>query len=57
MRMFYYQFLEDNGRITFVCASCRKEAVKEFQKEKGVTEDYVKIRCVVRNMGGINSGS
>lgn len=57
MRMFDYQSLEDNGRITFVCASCRKEAVKEFQKEKGVTEDYVKIHCVVRNMGGINSGS
>ena len=46
-----FKFVLDNGRIFFVCAECRKEAVELFCEEHGCNKDFVKEHCVVKNMG------
>lgn len=55
MVMSDFKFILDSGLIIYICAENRKAAVKEFCKDHGVTEDYVKQHCVVKNMGGIKS--
>ena len=50
-----YKFVVDSGRITYICAESRKEAVEEFCKEHGCDKDFVKEHCVVKNMGRIKS--
>lgn len=53
MVMSDFKFIVDNGLIIYVCAENRKTAVREFCKDHGVTEDYVKQHCIVKNMGRI----
>jgi hypothetical protein len=54
MKTYDYQFVSDSGSIVYICASCRKEAIKCYCKDKGVNTDYVKQHCIVRNMGRIS---
>lgn len=51
-----FKFILDNGRIVYVCAKSRKEAVEEFCKEHGCSKDFVKEHCVVKGMGRIKNG-
>ena len=48
-----FQFVCDNGRIYYVCAESRKEAIRLFCEELGVSLEFVKQHCVVRNMGRV----
>ena len=51
-----FKFITDSGRIVYVCAENRKAAVKAFCIDQGVTEEFVKEHCVVKNMGRIYYG-
>lgn len=53
--MYDFQICTDAGVITYICASCRSEAIKIFCEEKGVSEDYIKKHCIVRKMGAVRS--
>lgn len=50
-----YKFVVDNGRIFYICANSRKEAVEEFCKEHGCDKEFVKEHCVVKNLGRIRN--
>lgn len=51
MIMYDFQICTDVGEITYICASCRKEAIQMFCKEKCINEDYVRKHCLIRNVG------
>lgn len=51
-----FKFVMDSGRIVYVCAESRKEAVKIFCEEQGVPEDFVKRHCLVKYMGYFPKG-
>lgn len=51
MKNYDFQFVSDSGEITYVCASCRKEAINAYCNDKGVSVDWVKRHVIVRNMG------
>jgi hypothetical protein len=48
-----FKFIVDSGRMFYVCAESRKEAVEAFCKEHGVGEEFVKKHCVVKNLGRV----
>ena len=45
--MYDFQFVDDNGTITYVCAKCRSEAIEAYCREKGCSKEYVKEHCVI----------
>ena len=47
--MYDFQFVDDNGTITYVCAKCRSEAIEAYCREKGCSKEYVKKHCIVRH--------
>ena len=49
--LFEFKIIEDAGRISFVCASCRADAIKLFCENTGVSTDYIKNHCIIKNMG------
>lgn len=51
-----YKFVVDSGRIAYICAESRKEAVEEFCKEYGVSKDFVKEHCIVKSLGRCRNG-
>lgn len=49
MRFVGFQFVADNGDISYICAKCRTDAIEIYCKEKGCPEEYVKKHCVIRH--------
>lgn len=47
-----FQFVNDSGRIDYICASCRKEAINIYCSNFGLSEDFVKEHCIVRKVWG-----
>lgn len=54
MAHYDYKFTVDNGRIFYVCADSRKNAVELFCEEHGTSKDFVKDHCVVKSMGRVS---
>jgi len=54
--MYDFKIVDDNGTITYICASCRKEAIQIYCNEKFVGADYIKKHCIIKNVGGVSSG-
>lgn len=50
---FEFKIVEDNGRITYICARTRADAIKYFCEEKGCPNDYVKKHCLVTCEGRV----
>ena len=50
-----FKFIMDCGSIIYICAESRKAAIEEFCKERGVSKDFVKEHCVVKNLGRIKT--
>ncbi len=48
-----FKIVEDNGRITYICAKNRTEAIKYFCEEKGCPRDFVKNHCIVTCEGRV----
>ena len=46
-----FKFILESGRIIYVCADSRKEAIEAFCKEHGCDKDFVKKHCVVKTEG------
>jgi hypothetical protein len=47
--MYDFEFADDNGTITYICAKCRTEAVKIYCREKGCPKEYVEKHCIIRH--------
>lgn len=48
-----FKIVEYNGRITYICATSRADAIKYFCEEKGCTKEFVKKHCLVTCEGRI----
>ena len=48
-----FQFTFDSGRIFYVCAESRKDAIKIFCEEHGMSKEFLEKHCVVKNMGRV----
>jgi len=51
-----FKFVMDNGRITYVRAENRKAAIELFCKEQGISKEFAKEHCKIKNMGRVNNG-
>ena len=49
--MYKFKFIEDVGRICYVCAQTRKKAIEIYCNEKNCNEEYVKKHCKIENWG------
>lgn len=56
MKIYKFQIVTDAGRTVYVCASCRKKAIRLFIEQSGVSESYIKQHCIVRNKGIVEYG-
>jgi hypothetical protein len=54
--MFDFKIVDDTGITTYICASCRKEAIQIYCNEKCVDADHIKKHCIIKNMGGVSNG-
>lgn len=52
--MYKFKFIEDVGRICYVCAQTRKKAIEIYCNEKNCNEEYVKKHCKIENCGKIS---
>ncbi len=52
--MFDYKFVHDNGSITYICASSRKQAIKYFMELHGCSIAFVNDHCVIKCMGRVS---
>ena len=50
----YYMVL-DSGYFYYIQAENRKEAINKFCAEHGISADFVKEHCAVKNLGGIKN--
>ena len=48
-----YKLIFDTGKIFYVPAKSRGEAIETYCKEHGDSKEWVKAHCVVRNLGRI----
>jgi hypothetical protein len=46
--MYDFQFTDDNGTVTYICARCRSEAIESYCQEKGCPKEYVREHCIIR---------
>ena len=53
MMMFDFEISEDNGRITYICAKNRSDAIRLFIEEKGCSKDFVKRHYLVKCLGKV----
>lgn len=53
--MYDFQFVDDNGTTTYVCAKCRTEAIEAYCREKGCSKEHVKEHCVIRRTNLLRS--
>lgn len=51
-----FKFVEDNGRITYLFARTRSDAIKRFCEDKGCPKDYVKKHCLITCEGCVTWG-
>ena len=51
---FDFKISTDAGATTFICASCRTEAIEIYQQQTGVAIDYIKEHCLIKNLGLID---
>lgn len=51
---FDFKISTDAGVITYICASCRTEAIEIYQEQTGVSIDYIKEHCLIKNLGLID---
>ena len=51
---FDFKIISDAGVTTYICASCRTEAIEIYQKQTGVPIDYIKENCLIKNLGIID---
>ena len=54
MAAYDFKFVLDNGKIFYVCAGSRSEAIDLFCKEHGLGKNFIKEHCIVTNLGRIN---
>ena len=54
-KMYYFKICTDAGIISFICASCKKEAIEIFCEDNGINKDYIKQHCIIKNMGGVKA--
>ena len=52
---FDFKISTDAGVTTYICASCRTEAIEIYQQQTGVSIDYIKEHCLIKNLGLIDS--
>ena len=48
-----YEIRDDNGTLSEIQANSRKEAVETYAKIHGMTQDYIREYCVVKNLGKV----
>lgn len=48
--MYDFEFVDDNGTKTYICARNRTEAIKFYCEEKGCPKEYVTEHCVIRKI-------
>ena len=48
MSEFLFKFCFDSGRISYISAGSRKEAIEIFSKENGMSEEWKKKHCVIK---------
>ena len=53
--MYDFEFVSDNGTITYICAKCRSEAIEIYCRENGCQKEWVKEHCVVRHSNLLRS--
>lgn len=53
MAAYDFKFVVDNGHIFYVCAPSRKEAIKLFREEHGVSDAFIKEHTVITNCGKV----
>ena len=51
MRRYKFKISTDAGVTTYICASCRTEAIEIYQEQTGVPIDYIKEHCLIKNLG------
>lgn len=54
MRRYRFKISTDAGVTTYICASCRTEAIEIYQQQTGVLADYIKEHCLIKNLGLID---
>jgi hypothetical protein len=54
MRRYKFKISTDAGVTTYICASCRTEAIEIYQQQTGVPIDYIKEHCLIKNLGIID---
>ena len=55
MKMYDFQFVTDAGMITYICASCKTQAIIAFCEQTNIPEDWVKEHCIIRNKGVVKN--
>lgn len=53
-KKFDFKIITDAGVTTYICASCRTEAIVIYQEQTGVTIDYIREHCLIKNLGIID---
>lgn len=53
MTAYDFKFILDTGRIVYICAPSRKEAIKLFCEEHGCDDEYIKNHVVIRRCGKV----
>ena len=51
---FDFKISADAGVTTYICASCRTEAIEIYQQQTGIPIDYIKEHCLIKNLGLID---
>ena len=54
MRRYRFKISTDADITTYICASCRTEAIEIYQQQTGVPIDYIKKHCLIKNVGLID---
>ena len=54
MRRYKFKISTDAGVTTYICESCRTEAIEIYQQQTGVSIDYIKKHCLIKNLGLID---
>ena len=56
MKIYKFQIVTDAGESICVYAPCRKDAIRLFIEQSGVSESYIKQHCIVRDKGIVEYG-
>lgn len=56
MRTYDFGFFDDNGRITYICATYRKEAIGIYCQEQGCPKEWIKEHVIIRKLEVIRNG-